>query len=199
MKRPIFILLPTIGHPNLINQVKRIADQMEDCDRLLIVFDEIVQNFDLEKTKSKGQITVLYQIPGLGHFGHAIRNKFQSIFGTSGHLWHVDDDDLIREDAIYTIRKHLKEKDKMYVFKMQWFEKTMPNISNPEKGNANHIPEWLTPGNIGTPCGLIPLSDLTKLPTWQYKYGGDFDFYQNAFKNFDWEFVNEIIYNVKEK
>ena len=50
--------------------------------------------------------------------------------------------------------------------------------------------------DIGTPCGIIPF-DIADKSTWELKYGGDFDYYNNLQKHsIRVEFLDLIIYIV---
>jgi len=51
-------------------------------------------------------------------------------------------------------------------------------------------------GNIGTSCGVIP--NNRNLPNWEHFYGGDGAFYVNLANMLEVEFVDYVIYKVRD-
>ena len=137
----------------------------------------------------KSKITVIDQIPNLGHWGHGIRNKYQSILTPqTTFIMHADDDDLYIPGSFSELRKLCINDDILYIAKMY---NTKFNTIIPSQSNSIRL------GDIGTPCGIIP-SKLAHKGVWGYFYGGDHGYYESLINNtkIKYEFLNEIIYNV---
>lgn len=94
-----------------------------------------------------------------------------------------DDDDVFTTSAMDIIREHCTE-DKLYVFKMLQSSIVIP------------ITDEIKIGNIGTPCGVYPA--IKNLPPWGEFNGGDGQFYIDLSKLLPVQFVNKVIYHIKQ-
>jgi hypothetical protein len=132
--------------------------------------------------KTNATVIEIKNSRSLGFWGHGSRNKWQNHLPGDYHM-NADDDDVYEPDCINFIREKCTE-HKLYVFKMKF----------------QGIEIWQRPvlefANIGTPCGVYP-SDML-LPNWRHEYGGDFNFYESLGHIIPYEFVDKVIYRVKD-
>ena len=186
----IHILLATIGKDSIFNILKCLKFELKKDDYLTIVFDASKKNYEKVKDYCRkyidATINIIYENKNLGFWGHGIRNKHNKLSGD--FIYHVDDDDIIIEGAFNRVRKVLKDKDTLYIFKI---------ISE-----INEV-IWKIPeiklNQISTQSGFIP-SDINHKSFWEYKYGGDYNFYFNLQKSAKKVlFINQIIYKKKLK
>ena len=185
----IHVLLATIGKNSIFNILKNLKNELKENDNLTIVFDASKQNYNevINYCKNiKSKINIIYEENNLGFWGHGIRNKHNKLDGD--FIYHIDDDDEIIEGSFEKIRKILKDKDTLYIFKI---------ITE-----INQV-VWITPeiklNQISTQSGFIPASINFK-SFWEYKYGGDFNFYKNLEKYCPKIlFIDLIIYKKKLK
>ena len=186
----IHVLLATIGKDSIFGILNCLKNELKENDYLTIVFDASKNNYEKVnlfcKTRIKGKVNIIYEEKNLGYWGHGIRNKHNQLKGD--FVYHIDDDDIIVEDAFTKVRKILKDKETIYIFKI---------ISE-----INEI-IWKTPeiklNQISTQSGFIPTSINSK-SFWEYKYGGDYNFYNDLQKYTNKIiFVDEIIYKKKLK
>lgn len=185
----IHVLLATIGNDSIFNILKCLKLELKNNDYLTIVFDASKKNFEKVKefcNKINANVNIIYEENNLGFWGHGIRNKHNKLKGD--FIYHIDDDDIIIENSFNFVRDILKDKDTIYIFKI---------ISE-----INEV-IWKSPviklNQISTQSGFIP-SRLNYKSFWEYKYGGDFDFYNNLIKNTDKIlFIDKIIYKKKLK
>ena len=185
MEKTFNILLTTIGRESLTRMVNTIYPQLKKDDYLTIVCDCKLTNVLPKITecleKAVCNINIIQNSEVKGYNGHGSRTFFQnSLFGD--YIMNADDDDYYESDAMEFIRSKCTE-DKLYIFKMANETKTIPNVPS------------LTESNIGTPCGVI--SNRRNLPNWGERYGGDFDFYNTLSKQMNFEFVDKIIYKIR--
>lgn len=183
----IHVLLATIGNDSIFNMLDCLKNELKINDYLTIVFDASKKNYDKVKIYCKdikASVNIIYEETNLGYWGHGIRNKYNKLEGD--FVYHVDDDDIILKGGINRVRKYLKDKDTIYIFKI-----------------VTEINEvvWKTPqiklNNISTQSGFIPTS-INDKSLWAYKYGGDFDFYNGLMKKSKKIlFIDQIIYKKK--
>ena len=186
----IHVLLATIGNDSIFNILKCLKNELKEDDYLTVVFDASNKNiYNVStycKENIKSKVNIIYEEKNLGYWGHGIRNKHNKLEGD--FIYHIDDDDHIVEGAFDKVRKILKDKDTIYIFKIV--------------SEINQI-IWINPeiklNQISTQCGFIP-SNLNDKSFWEYKYGGDYNFYNNLQKQTEKIiFINEIIYKKKLK
>ncbi len=96
----------------------------------------------------------------------------------------ADDDDRYTEDAFKVIKETVKEKNKLYIFKHNWY------------GDINWRLKDFTRGNVGKCMGVIP--NTHNLPMFQEDVLGDVIFYEEIGQMFESEFVDYIIYKVRD-
>jgi len=184
----IHVLLATIGKESIFNILKCLKIELKENDYLTIVFDASKNNFEEVKNyckkNIKSKINIIYEEKNLGYWGHGIRNKHNQLKGD--FIYHVDDDDIIIKGSFNKVRKILKDKETLYIFKI-----------------VSEINEviWKTPeiklNQISTQSGFIPAA-INNKSFWEYKYGGDFNFYDNLQKYTEKIiFIDEIIYKKK--
>lgn len=184
----ITVVLTTIGRVELQPMLKSLEPQLSKIDFLYILVDgseclTSVKN-QLSTLNFACEVNLICEEKRLGHYGHALRNKYQKNL-KGDYILHADDDDVYLKDSFEEIRKHCIYKDKIVFFRfIQDYKKKMYVWKKP----------ILTYGDIGTPCGLIP-NIPEKFGVWEYRHGGDFDFFNSC--KFEHLFVEEFIYCVK--
>jgi hypothetical protein len=186
----IHVLIATIGKESIFNMLDTLKKQLTINDYLTIVFDgPDLPNIDKVKTITSDflcKTNVIVEEKNLGFWGHAIRNKHNKLAGD--FVFHIDDDDNISPDCMKSLHSICKNKNTIYIFKM-------------DVGEDKVI--WKTKeiifGEIGTPMGIIP-TKINSTSEFTYRYGGDYDFYkklENDGNNI--EYVDKVIYIVKPK
>ena len=96
--------------------------QLSDKDFLTIVFDGKEKNnltdsiIEYANEILSCKINIIYSKKKLGYWGHAARNRFQSIITEGNFLWYVDDDDVIPWNAVQGIRNVCTDLDTLYLF-----------------------------------------------------------------------------------
>lgn len=178
--------LTTIGRPTLTNMLDSLLYQLDNNDNVYIFIDgkQYWQNVDLQLSKIhnfKCNIHTIYEKETLGFWGHALRNKYQrSLAGD--YILHCDDDDIYIKNSISTIKNSGLDKEFLSLFKF---------YLNFNKNDIVWEKPILEQNKIGTPCGVIPNVPY-KFGYWEYRYGGDFTFYNSC--KFRLKFIDEIIY-----
>ena len=187
------ILIATAGRPCLLRMLDSLKDELLENDAITIVFDgenafsNSTFNDDwLNNHKSK--INIIKQNPNLGFYGHAIRNKYQGILNPkTTFIMNADDDDYYVNGTFNKLREMCLDSYTLYIAK---FYKRSNNVVVPDRLGQ------IVKDDIGTPCGIIPFNIANK-STWEIKYGGDFDYYNNLKKHTSRiEFLDLIIYIV---
>ena len=182
------ILIATIGKESIFNMIDSLNQQLNENDYLTIVFDgPHLPNIDKVKMKTsdfKCKVNIIVEEKNLGFWGHAIRNKYNNLEGD--FVFHIDDDDNIVNDCMYTLRNICQDKNTIYIFKM----------------NVNNDIIWkkkeLIPSEIGTPMGIIP-TKINSTSYFTHRYGGDFDFYKKLENDGNKiEYIDKVIYIVQK-
>ena len=179
------VLLTTIGREELKSRMlPSLVNQLTEIDYLTIVSDmnhDVVADY-IKEYDFKCKVNHIKNETTLGYWGHGSRNEYQNKL-EGDFILNGDDDDRYVEGCFDFIRSYVVQK-RMYVFKHQ-------------SGNAF---AWSNPniyiGNIGTSCGVIP--NTGNLPRWEYFYGGDGAFYVTLSKMIEYEFVDYVIYKVRD-
>lgn len=184
----INILLTTIGREELKTlMLPSLVNQLNENDYLTIVSDtnhrfvsECLSQFNFKCT-----IFHIMNNVQLGHWSHPSRSKYQNNL-LGDFIMNADDDDRYVDGAFDTIRNTVIDKDTIYLFKVGWYG----NFSWRTKG-------IIEIGYISTQCGVIP--NTHDLPDWPYDaYDGDGRFYQNLCKNRKVEFIDYVIYKIRD-
>jgi hypothetical protein len=168
------ILLPTIGRPTLINTLNSIMKQQwQEEDELVIACDGNVEKVHeivdpIIKEFSNRKILFVEYKTGHNDWGHTPRNLIMpSLKGE--YCIHIDDDDIMTNNAFETIRKDIQSKAFVYFYKMY-----LPN---------GELKLWKTKeikyANLGTPC-IIHRLDHYSYCKFEPHFGGDFDFIKNT-------------------
>lgn len=182
------ILIATIGKESIFNMLESLNQQLNENDYLTIVFDgPNLPNIDKVKMKTlkfKCKVNVIVEEKNLGFWGHAIRNKHNNLKGD--FIFHIDDDDNIASDCMYTLRNICKDKNTIYIFKMGINDDTIW-----KKKEIIH-------GEIGTPMGIIP-AKINSTSYFLHRYGGDFDFYKKLENDGNKiKYIDKVIYIVRK-
>lgn len=193
MKPTFHILISTVGRPSLEHMLNSLKDELTKNDAITIIFDgknalkkSLFSNTWLKGHKSK--INIIESEETLGFWGHAARNKYQGILEpTTSFILNADDDDEYAPGAFGNLRLFCTDRNTLYVARMsiKKYDRIVPSQN-----------KQILKDDIGTPCGIIPFH-LANKSNWEYKYGGDFDYYNDLqYKIPNLVFLNLIIYNV---
>jgi hypothetical protein len=172
------VLIATAGKPCLLTMLNSLKNELTENDAITIVFDgeDSIKKSNFSESWLLGhtsKINIIEQIPNLGFWGHAIRNKYQGILEPkTTFVMNADDDDTYVSGSFNSLRKLCSNKDILYIAK--FFVKSK-NIVVPSQ-NLSIIQD-----DIGTPCGIIPF-DVANRSIWELRYGGDFNYYDNIKK-----------------
>ena len=193
--RPTFhILVATAGRPELRNLLDSLRGELNSGDAITIVFDG-----DKSRNKSginsewlKGhnaKITIIEQVPSLGHWGHGIRNKYQDILEPRcTFIMHADDDDEYISGSFNKLRWLCSDKNTLYVAKMiKTDDETTEEVIIPRQNNE------IIFSDIGTPNGIVP-TPISGKSEWAHKHGGDYYYYKGLEQYARVVFLKEIIY-----
>ena len=116
-------------------------------------------------------------------YGHPLINEnINSLEGD--FIMFADDDDRYTEEAFKVVKETVKDKNKLYIFKHNWL------------GDINWKLKDFTRGNVGKCMGVIP--NTHDLPMFREDVFGDVYFYEEIGKRFESEFVDHIIYKVRD-
>jgi hypothetical protein len=193
LKPTFHILISTVGRPSLQNMLNSLKNELTKNDAITIIFDgeEALKNSSFSNTwlkDHKSRINIIENKETLGFWGHAARNKYQGILEPkTSFIMNADDDDEYVPGTFDHLRLFCTYRNTLYIAKM--FVKKNDRIVPSQN-------KQILRDDIGTPCGIIPF-DLANKSTWEYKYGGDFDYYYNLRDKIPHiDFLNLIIYNV---
>lgn len=178
------ILLATMGKDSVFDMLVLLKKQLNNQDYLTIVFDgpnlPNVEAVTIFTKNFKCKVNIIVEPINLGYWGHAIRNKHKQLIGD--FVFHIDDDDTIPNDCMDTIRHHCTDKSKMYIFKMD------------NRGDILWKTHSITFCQISTQMGIIP-TKINDTSTFEYYYGGDFNFYKKIEdQGVEIEYVDKITY-----
>jgi hypothetical protein len=96
----------------------------------------------------------------------------------------ADDDDRYTPNAFEVIKNTITNPNKLYIFKHKWGD------------DINWKLKDFTIGNVGKCMGVIP--NTHSLPKFREDVFGDVYFYEEIGKMFDSEFIDHIIYKVRD-
>jgi hypothetical protein len=179
------IICTTIGRKSLPRLIDSFKNQLTPNDYFTIISDtnhEIVRNILSNYDFNFKVNHIINDGEKLGKYGHPLLNKH--INNVEGDfIMFADDDDYYVDDAFNNIRKFVVEK-KLYIFKHKWGE------------TINWTIKEVILGNIGKCMGVIP--NTKKLPKFTEDIFGDGLFYEELSKMIDYEFVDKIIYKIRD-
>lgn len=177
----ISIFFATIGKDSLTRILDSVIYQLSENDRIYVAVDGKQYHEKVKNMLSGYNVHLILEDDNLGHWGHGLRNKYQ--YKLEGdYILHADDDDIYLENSI----KNIKENIKKYYGEMLLFRSKIVALN---RTVWDHLKLELA--NISTACGAIP-NVPDKMGTWEYRYGGDFDFYNSC--KFKYRYINEVIY-----
>lgn len=181
----IHVLLATIGKKSIFNILGQLYDQLLEIDFLTIVFDGINNSGISENVKKfcenfKCTVKIIIEYENLGYWGHGIRNKYNDLSGD--FIYHIDDDDSLYNNTFEIIRKHCKDLNTIYIFKI-----ILENNSIVWKEKK------IKYAQISTQSGVIPMQ-INKDGFFGLFYGGDYEFYNNLSKKYNILFIDKLIY-----
>lgn len=179
------IICTSLGRPTLLRLLNSLNNQLTKNDKFTLISDD---NHELISELIKNN-TFTYPINHIvehngpsGNYGHSLLNKYINELD-GDFIMFADDDDRYTPDAFETIREVVTDR-KLYLFKHKW-------------GNTiNWSEKVIKLGNIGKCMGVIP--NTKTLPKFELSVFGDGLFYEELSKNMDYEFINKIIYKVRD-
>lgn len=179
------VVCTTIGRESLSRLLNSLKYQLSKDDYFTIISDinhDLVE-LTLTQTELNSKIKhIKNEGDQLGKYGHPLLNRH--INNLQGDfIMFADDDDYYTPNAFNIIRKFVKEK-KLYIFKHKWGNTVNWNSKNFEIGN------------VGKCMGIIP--NTGDLPKFREDVLGDVYFYEEISKKFEYEFIDEIIYKVRD-
>ena len=177
----INIIIATTNRPSLRRMIESLATQVQPEDYVTILWDGVTpEQYPLQMLSCT--VISIAELKPLGHWGHAIRSKYQNHL-PGDWLWHVDDDDIALPNALDAIRHHCVNPANMYLFRFH--HKT--------QGKTYwHTPGQHWVGNVGTPSGILP--STINFDPWPLRHGGDGEFMESCSYQANPVWVNEIIY-----
>jgi hypothetical protein len=182
----INIVCTTIGRQTLPRLIESFIDQLGENDQFTIISDtnhEYVSNV-LCKYNFRFKVNhIINEGPIKGHYGHPLLNKYMNDLD-GDFIMFADDDDRYTEDAFKVVKETIKDGNKLYIFKHKWGK------------TINWSFEDFTIGNIGKCTGVVP--NTHNLPNFRENVWGDGYFYLDISKIFKSEFINHIIYKVRD-
>ena len=179
------IVCTSIGRETLPRLIESFKDQLDPTDIFTIISDinhEFVSEV-LSRYEFKFKVNhILNQGEQKWKYGHPLINEnINSLEGD--FIMFADDDDRYVPDAFEYIRNTVTEK-KLYIFKHKW------------GGTVNWASKHFEVGNIGKCVGVIP--NTKNLPLFHEDIFGDGIFYSDISKIFEYEFIDKIIYKVRD-
>ena len=188
------ILIPSGGRPSLKGMLDSLKPQLQKDDAVTVIFDggqEARKKAGFTEDFMSGftcKTNVIDHTPRLNQWSHGIQNAYQNIAWGTTFVMYGDDDDTYTDTAFDTLRKKCTDINCLYIAKMTYVDNPGSIIPNGDNG--------IRFGNIGTPCGIIPVNDVAKVK-WGLLRGGDFHYYnelQHKVKRL--EHLPDIIYKV---
>lgn len=179
------IICTSLGRQSLGRLINSVVKQLNNTDYFTIISDDnhdyvesTLSNFDF---KCNLQHIKNFNGPE-GKYGHPLLNRYMNTLD-GDFIMFADDDDRYVEDAFESIRNVVTDK-KLYIFKHKW-------------GNTiNWSSKHFELGNIGKCLGVIP--NTKNLPKFEENVLGDGIFYNELSKIFEYEFIDKIIYKVRD-
>jgi hypothetical protein len=182
------VLIASIGRETLQTMLNSLKPQLTEHDCITVVFDGINHIFEIDTTDYLCKVCIYYEPTNLGYWGHGIRNKYNQILEQRDFVLHADDDDIYLSNAFQLLRRDCLDTNCLYVAKMNfrpWEDRYVPETNE------------IKPGNIGTPCGIIPY-ELNKMSVFRLSHGGDFYFYETISKHANnIVFLDHVIYQIR--
>jgi hypothetical protein len=179
------IVCTTIGRESLPRLIDSFKHQLLSNDTFTLISDtnheyvsQILSNYNFDFNVNH----IINEGEPLAKYGHPLLNKhINNLYGD--FIMFADDDDYYVDDAFEYIRNIVNEK-KLYIFKHKWGE------------TINWLEKEVKLGNIGKCMGVIP--NTKNLPMFQEDVFGDGLFYEDLSKMFEYEFVDKIIYKIRD-
>lgn len=180
------IVCTSIGRQTLPRLIDSFKGQLTENDTFTIISDinhdfitEVLSKYDFKFNvnhyKNEGERVWKY--------GHPLLNKHMNNLN-GDFIMFADDDDRYTPDAFNEIRKNVTDRNKLYIFKHKW------------GADINWKLKDFTIGNVGKCMGVIP--NTHDLPMFREDVFGDVYFYEEIGKRFESEFIDHIIYKVRD-
>jgi hypothetical protein len=182
----INIVCTSIGRTTLPRLIESFKDQLGENDIFTIISDisheyvsEVLKlykfKFKVNHIRNEGERVWKYGHPLLNQHMNNLEGDF---------IMFADDDDRYTPDAFSVIKQTINNPNKLYIFKHKW------------GGDINWKLQDFTIGNVGKCMGVIP--NTHNLPNFREDVFGDVYFYEEIGKIFESEFVDHIIYKVRD-
>ena len=180
------VVCTTIGRNTLGRLIDSLIFQLSENDVFTVISDynheyvqEILGNYNF---KCKLNYIKNSEEPQ-GKFGHPLLNKHLNCL-EGDFIMFADDDDRYVDGAFDYIKKTVVDKNTLYIFKHKWY------------GTVNWTQPDFTLGNVGKCMGAVP--NTGDLPLFREDVLGDVYFYEDISKKFKSEFIDFIIYKVRD-
>ena len=186
------VLIATAGRPSLRRLLDSLRGELSPADAVTVVFDgpEARARSGLEREWLEGHpesIALVDQVPNLGFWGHGIRNAYQArLAPQTTYIMHADDDDAYAPGAFAALRALCADPARLYIAKMR-----MPSGETIPRQAAE-----IVPGDIGTPCGVVPFAAAGR-GVWESRCGGDGDYYVQVAAAVPHTFLDVVVYLVR--
>lgn len=182
----INIVCTSIGRTTLPRLIESFKDQLNENDIFTIISDinhsyvsEVLKMYDVKfrvnHIRNEGERVWKY--------GHPLLNEHMNNLD-GDFIMFADDDDRYTPDAFSVIKNTITNPNKLYIFKHKW------------GADINWKLKDFTIGNVGKCMGVIP--NTHNLPKFREDVFGDVYFYEEIGKIFESEFIDHIIYKVRD-
>jgi len=180
------IVCTSIGRQTLPRLIDSFVNQLKSNDIFTIISDinhdfvsEVLSRYNFNFTVNH----IINNGERAWKYGHPLINKHVNNLD-GDFIMFADDDDRYTEGAFDVIRDNVKDKNKLYIFKHKW------------GSDINWKLKDFTIGNVGKCMGVIP--NTHNLPKFREDVFGDVYFYEEIGNMFESEFIDHIIYKVRD-
>ena len=182
----INVVCTSIGRTSLPRLIESFKEQLSENDIFTIISDinhayvsEVLKLYDLKFKVNH----IKNESERVWKYGHPLLNQHMNNL-EGDFIMFADDDDRYTSDAFSVIKQTVTNPNKLYIFKHNW------------EGDINWKLKDFTIGNVGKCMGVIP--NTHNLPNFREDVFGDVYFYEEIGKMFESEFVDHIIYKVRD-
>lgn len=180
------IVCTSIGRNTLPRLIESFKDQLSINDIFTIIsdinhlyVDEVLKRYDFKFKVNH----IINDGERVYKYGHPLLNKYINQLD-GDFIMFADDDDRYTPNAFSVIKKTITDPNKLYIFKHKWGDDINWKIKD------------FTIGNVGKCMGAIP--NTHNLPKFREDVFGDVYFYEEIGNMFKSEFIDYIIYKVRD-
>lgn len=144
---------------NRIDLLQECIDALLKCDCDVLIIDNASTDGTQEILEKKYKDKIIYQntganLGGAGGFNYGIKKAYQLGYK---YLWIMDDDCIVHEDSLKTLKSYGASIDNNYGFlasKVLWKDNSICKMNVPKKTFA----KWLKPENVAEPTEIAMAS-----------------------------------------